>query len=156
MIFSYHDLLYLQLSAQTIEKGCCSPFLRFCNSLFPQTPIPFQKKRVSFCSRWSQKGRIEELYCSDSRGTAILVTQRLNRRQRKSRNAVKFAKSPVATIAVLRSEGVPGEYHPPDAEAWRNSSPSFARKGGRGRRIATHYHQASRNNASQPKETIPP
>ena len=32
MIFSYHDLLYLQLSAQTIEKGCCSPFLRFCNS----------------------------------------------------------------------------------------------------------------------------
>ncbi|MBE6386348.1 MAG: NADAR family protein [Lentisphaerae bacterium] len=32
MIFSYHNLLYLQLSAQTIEKGCCSPFLRFCNS----------------------------------------------------------------------------------------------------------------------------
>ena len=37
MIFSYHDLLYLQLSAQTIEKGCCSPFLRFCNS-----PIVFE------------------------------------------------------------------------------------------------------------------
>ena len=34
MIFSYYDLLYLQDSAQTIEKGCCSPFLRFCNSPF--------------------------------------------------------------------------------------------------------------------------
>ena len=49
MIFSYHDLLYLQLSAQTIEKGCCSPFLRFCNSPLSPDPSPLFKKSGVFC-----------------------------------------------------------------------------------------------------------
>ena len=94
------------------------------------------------------------------RGTVLFFMRgRLFNQKRKSttteeQKRIILPKAP-ATTALLRSEGAPGEYHPPDAEAWRNSSPSFASKGGRGRRIATHYHQASHKHANTPTETNP-
>ena len=59
--------------------------------------------------------------------------------------------------AELRSEGAPGETSPRMRQPWRNTSASFAKKGGRGRRIAPHEstgaHAIKRGHT---KSKIPP